>query len=56
MQVGADGLTPFEMAHGRRMGRPLRTFGEQVLDKPAAVGRSKAAKMGVKFSDGASWA
>jgi hypothetical protein len=30
-QVGTDGLTPFERARGRRMGKPLCTFGEQVF-------------------------
>ena len=30
--VGADGLTPFERARGRRMGRPLCMFGEQICD------------------------
>ena len=34
------------------MGKPLCVFGEKVLYKPVAVGRSKAAKMETKFVDG----
>ena len=50
--VGSDGLTPFERGRGRRMGKPICMFGEQIWYKPVPVGRSKAAKMEPKFCDG----
>ena len=50
--MGADGLTPFERARGRRTGKLLCMFGETVFYKPVIAGRSKAAKIKEKFVDG----
>ncbi len=50
--VGTDGLTPFERARGRQVGKPNFVFGEQILCKPVPVGRRKAAKTEPKLCDG----
>ena len=50
--VGSDGMTPFERARGRRMGRPICMFGEKILFKPVVVGRGKTGKLEPKFEDG----
>ncbi len=49
---GSDGLTPFERARGRRMGRPLCMFGERVLYMPVPMGNDKKAKMEPSYVPG----